>query len=62
MNNVFLKSDEEVLASLLADLAKQQPLLFHMQEELDGLVARNRFQLALVNQLIKNQQTKENKS
>ena len=59
MKDVFLKSDDEVLASLLADLAKQQPLLFHIQEELDNLVARNRFQLALVNQLIKNKQSKE---
>jgi len=54
MNNddVWLKTNEEKLRSLIADEAKQMPMLDNMMATIKQLKAKQAFRLALLNQLL----------
>lgn len=58
---VWLKTDEEKLRSLLADEAKMMPMLDNMMATVKQLKAKQAFRLALLNQLLENEVEKENK-
>jgi hypothetical protein len=49
---VWLKTDEEKLRSLIADEAKMMPMLDNMQATIKQLKAKQTFRLALLNQLL----------
>lgn len=51
-NQVWLKTNEEKLKSLLADEAKQAPMLSTMESTIKQLKAKQAFRIALLNQLI----------
>jgi hypothetical protein len=51
-NDVWLKTDEEKLRSLIADEAKAMPMLDAMQSTIKQLKAKQQFRLALLNQLL----------
>ncbi len=61
-HDVWLKSDEEKLRSLISDEAKMIPMLDNMQATVRQLKAKQQFRLALLNQLLedldKNDSTK----
>tara|TARA_R100001198_G_C5239063_1_gene216411 strand:+ start:149 stop:346 length:198 start_codon:yes stop_codon:yes gene_type:complete len=61
-HDVWLKSDEEKLRSLISDEAKMIPMLVNMQATVRQLKAKQQFRLALLNQLLedldKNDSTK----
>ena len=62
MNNekdIWLHSDEDKLRSLLADEAKMMPMLDAMQSTIRQLKAKQAFRIALLNQLLDKQDTKE---
>jgi hypothetical protein len=59
--DVWLKTDEEKLRSLVADEAKMMPMLDNMQATIKQLKAKQAFRLALLNQLLENEVEKENK-
>jgi hypothetical protein len=61
MNNedVWLKTTEEKLRSLIADEAKQMPMLDNMQATIKQLKAKQQFRLALLNQLLEDEIDKE---
>ena len=50
--NVWLKTDEEKLRSLIADEAKQMPMLDNMMATIKQLKAKQAFRLALLNQML----------
>jgi hypothetical protein len=50
--NVWLKTDQEKLRSLIADEAKMMPMLDNMQATIKQLKAKQTFRLALLNQLL----------
>lgn len=49
---VWLKTDEEKLRSLIADEAKMMPMLDNMAATIKQLKAKQTFRLALLNQLL----------
>ena len=51
-DNVWLKTDERKLRSLIADEAKMMPMLDNMQATIKQLKAKQTFRLALLNQLL----------
>lgn len=51
-DNVWLKTDEEKLRSLIADEAKMIPMLDNMQATIKQLKSKSTFRLALLNQLL----------
>ena len=51
-NDVWLKSDDEKLRSLISDEAKMMPMLENMQATIRHLKAKQTFRLALLNQLL----------
>ena len=51
-HDVWLKTDEEKLRSLIADEAKAMPMLDNMQATIKQLKAKQQFRLALLNQLL----------
>lgn len=51
-HDVWLKSDEEKLRSLISDEAKMIPMLENMQATVRQLKAKQQFRLALLNQLL----------
>ncbi len=61
-HDVWLKSDDEKLRSLISDEAKMIPMLENMQATIRQLKAKQQFRLALLNQLLedldKNDSTK----
>jgi hypothetical protein len=59
--NPWLKTDEEKLRSLIADEAKMMPMLDNMQATVKQLKAKQAFRLALLNQLLENQDDNDNK-
>jgi hypothetical protein len=59
--NLWLKTDEEKLRSLIADEAKMMPMLDNMQATIKQLKAKQAFRLALLNQLLENQDDNDNK-
>jgi len=50
--NVWLKTEEEKLRSLIADEAKMIPMLDNMMATIKQLKAKQAFRLALLNQLL----------
>jgi hypothetical protein len=50
--NIWLKTDEQKLRSLIADEAKMMPMLDNMQATIKQLKAKQTFRLALLNQLL----------
>ena len=51
-SEVWLKTDEEKLRSLISDEAKMMPMLDNMQATIRQLKAKQQFRLALLNQLL----------
>jgi hypothetical protein len=51
-DNIWLKTDEQKLRSLIADEAKMMPMLDNMQATIKQLKAKQTFRLALLNQLL----------
>ncbi len=49
---VWLKTDEQKLRSLIADEAKMMPMLDNVQATVKQLKAKQTFRLALLNQLL----------
>lgn len=58
-NDVWLKTNEEKLRSLIADEAKMMPMLDNMQATIKQLKAKQTFRLALLNQLLEDSADKE---
>jgi len=56
---VWLKTNEEKLRSLIADEAKTMPMLDNMQATVKQLKAKQTFRLALLNQMLEDNE--ENK-
>jgi hypothetical protein len=50
--NVWLKTDEEKLRSLIADEAKNADMMMVMLSTLRQMQAKSKFRLALLNQLL----------
>ena len=51
-NDVWLKTDDEKLRSLIGDEAKMMPMLDNMGATIRQLKAKQAFRLALLNQLL----------
>jgi hypothetical protein len=51
-NDVWLKTDEEKLRSLIADEAKTLPMLENLGQTIRQLKAKQQFRLALLNQVL----------
>jgi hypothetical protein len=51
-NDVWLKTNEEKLRSLIADEAKLLPMLNNMEATIRQMKAKQAFRLALLNQLL----------
>lgn len=58
INQVYLKDDYDLLLSLIADEAKQSPILAEQLNNIKQLQAKNKFRLALLNQLLTNYKEK----
>jgi hypothetical protein len=59
-NNVWIKSTEQKLNALLADEAKGAAMIKDVQTTLSQLKAKSSFRIALINQMIEDQeQTKD---
>lgn len=58
-NNVWIKSTDERLAALVADEAKGAAMLNDVQNTLKQLKAKSSFRLALLNQMIEDQENKK---
>lgn len=58
-NSVWIKTDEEKLRSLLADIAKSLGIVDATMGNLQQLKTKIRFQIALANQLIESQNNKQ---
>ena len=54
-HDVWLKTDEEKLRSLIADEAKMMPMLDNMGATIRQLKAKQQFRLALLNQILESQ-------
>ena len=54
-NDVWLKTDEEKLRSLIADEAKTLPMLENLGQTIRQLKAKQQFRLALLNQVLESQ-------
>ena len=59
--NVWLKSTEEKLQSLIADDSKNAAILDELTQTVKQLRAKNSFRLAIVNQLIDEQKNNQSK-
>lgn len=57
--DIWLHSDEDKLRSLLADEAKQLPMLDAMQATIRQLKAKQAFRIALINQLLEKLDAKD---
>ena len=58
-NDVWLKTDEEKLKSLIGDEAKMIPMLDNMGQTVRQLKAKQQFRLALLNQLLESHNGKD---
>ena len=52
MSEIWLKTTEEKLRSLIADEAKMIPILNNMESTIRQMKAKSSFRLALLNQLL----------
>ena len=57
--NVWLRTNEEKLQSLLADEAKNIPILNGIEQTIKQLKAKQQFRIALINQLIEEKYDKD---
>ncbi len=53
-NHVWLKTDEEKIAALIADEAKNLAILTDLEKTVRQLIQKNKFRLAIENQLKEN--------
>lgn len=60
-DNVYLKTTEEKLRSLIADEAKTIPMLDNVAATIKQMKAKHTFRLALLNQLLENIDEQNNK-
>ena len=60
--NVWLKTDEEKLRSLIADEAKNADMMMAMLNTLRQMQAKSRFRLALLNQLLEDLHDRQDNS
>ena len=60
MNDVWLKTTEEKLRSLIADEAKNLPILNNIEATIRQMKAKQAFRLALLNQLLEEHYDKYN--
>ena len=58
-DQIWLKTNEEKIRSLIADEAKMMPMLDNMQATIRQMKAKQAFRIALLNQLIDNINEKE---
>ena len=58
-NQIWLKTDEEKIRSLIADEAKMMPMLNNMEATIRQLKAKQAFRLALLNQLLEQSNNKD---
>jgi len=58
-HDVWLKTDEEKLRSLIGDEAKMIPMLENMGATIRQLKAKQQFRLALLNQLLESLDSKD---
>ncbi len=58
MSDMWLKTNEEKLRSLIADEAKMIPMLDSMMATIKQMKAKQAFRLALLNQLLEEQYDK----
>jgi hypothetical protein len=58
MSDMWLKTNEEKLRSLIADEAKMIPMLDNMMATIKQMKAKQAFRLALLNQLLEEQYDK----
>jgi hypothetical protein len=58
MSDMWLKTNEEKLRSLIADEAKMIPMLDNMIATIKQMKAKQTFRLALLNQLLEEEQDK----
>ena len=58
-DQIWLKTNEEKIRSLIADEAKMMPMLDNMQATIKQLKAKQAFRLALLNQLLEDAFDKE---
>ena len=58
-NNVWIKTTEERLAALLADEAKGAAMINDVSHTLKQLKAKSSFRIALINQLIEDEEDKK---
>jgi hypothetical protein len=56
--DTWLKTDEEKIRSLISDEAKMMPMLDNMGNTIKQMKAKQAFRLALLNQLLENQDSK----
>ena len=61
-NSVWIKSTEEKLQALLADEARQAPMLNEMLNTVKQLKAKNSFRIAIINQLIEEKTNEHQRS
>lgn len=58
-NNVWIKTNDERLKALLADEAKGAAMLTDVQNTVKQLKAKSSFRIALLNQMIEEEQDKK---
>lgn len=58
-NQVWIKTNEERLAALVADEAKGAAMLNEVQNTVKQLKAKSSFRLALINQIIEDEESKK---
>lgn len=58
-NSVWIKTNEERLAALLADEAKGAAMLNDVQNTVKQLKAKSSFRIALLNQMIEDEEDKK---
>ena len=62
MNDIWLKTTEEKLRSLIADEAKLLPMINNLELTIRQMKAKNTFRLALLNQLLEEHYDKYNEN
>ena len=58
-NQVWIKTDDQRLAALIADEAKGAAMLEDVQTTLNQLKAKSSFRIALINQMIEERSSKK---
>lgn len=61
-HEIWLKTNEEKLRSLIADEAKLLPMLTNMETTIRQMKAKQAFRLALLNQLLETEYDKYNQN